>query len=202
MVMFLLARERAGGAGAGEGEGGVVGREVGDRAAVEGERVGGGVVEGRHVVAGLDGVVEDEGGAAATGGVGGRLGRGGVERQLRVAGDGDRLGEGDLEVDGLAGVVGAVRVRGRDAADRRRGGVDGDALVRARGSLRCRGCESVRVALLPAGSAMRAAVEGERVGAGVVEGRRRCRRPGRCSRRSASRCRCRRRRWRTRPGWC
>ena len=80
-------------------------------------------------VAGGDGVRERQDAAAAAGGVAGRAA--GVERELRRAGDGDGLAEGDLDRTRGAGAVGAVGRRGRDVGHRRRGGVDDDVLVGA-----------------------------------------------------------------------
>src|SRR5207237_143951 len=120
-----------------ERQGRVVGGRVRDRAAVEGERGGGAVVEVGGGVAGLDGVVEGQRrGAGAGGVVGGPRGGRGVESQLRRAGDGDVLAEVDLHRDHRAGRVGAVgRARG-DVAHRRSGRVDDDVL-RVAEAVRC-----------------------------------------------------------------
>src|SRR5207253_1653330 len=125
----LGVAEAVGGARGGEGEGGVVGGGVLDRAAVEGERGRGAVVEVGGGVAGLDGVVEGQRrGARAGGVVGGSRGGRGVEGQLRRAGDGDVLAEVDRDRDHAAGRVGAVSRARADRADRRGRRVDDDVL--------------------------------------------------------------------------
>src|SRR5581483_9535062 len=89
----LLAAEGACPADRRQGERGVVGCGVLDRAAVQGERASGGVVEVGGVLAGADRVREAERGAARAAAVARGAAR--VQCELRRAGDGDVLAEGD-----------------------------------------------------------------------------------------------------------
>src|SRR5439155_28355 len=128
-------------------------------------------------VAGGDRIGKGQGrGAAPRRVVDDLVGGAGLEREPGSPGDVDRLGEVDLERDDVAGLVRAVRGRGGDAGDGRRGRVDDEILVGAervggagRGERQRRGVER-RVL-------DRAAVERERgrvvvveVGAGVAGG--------------------------------
>ena len=83
-----------------------VGDRVEDRAAVERQGAGAGVVELGAVLAGGDGVGEGQGAGAAAAGVAG--GAAGVERQLGRAGDDDGLTPADGDGDDRADAVGAV----------------------------------------------------------------------------------------------
>src|SRR5205814_2363400 len=122
--------DAGGAADGGERQRGVVGGGVLDRAAGEGERAGGRVVEVGGVLAGSDRVGEGEGGAAAAACVAGAAAR--VERERRRAGDADGLAEGDRDSDRLARTVGAVGRRRGHVGHRRRGGVDDDRLLAAK----------------------------------------------------------------------
>src|SRR5581483_5923754 len=157
----LLAAERARPADRRQGERRVVGCRVLDRAAVQGQRAGGRVVEVGRVLAGGDRVGEGERGAAGAAAVARGTAR--VQCELRRAGDGDVLAEGDGDRDRLAGLVGAVRRRGADARHRRRGRVVDEGPRRG-----------ARVAGAVGGA------NGDRVGVAVreVRGRGRCIRPG------------------------
>ncbi len=128
----LVLAERARRAGGRQGEGrriGVGADGIEDRAAVERQRRGGGLIERVGGLAGGDGVGEGECAGAAARAVAGRAA--GVQRQFGRAGHHHRLAPGHSDGDRRAHPVTAVS-RGRGDARHGRGrGVDGDRLVLA-----------------------------------------------------------------------